>query len=296
MTYQQFVEAVASQINSISNGPIYAEVRATIKNNNVERIGLTIHEAEVNISPTLYLEEFYQKFLDGETVFDLTYEIMDVYEEIRFEHSWELDHILDYETISDKIAFKLIHLRENLPLLQNVPFVRYQDLVIVFYLLVDVNPCGSGTILITNDMKKSWNVTVQDLYNAALHNTPQLFPADFRPMCCFVSELLDTTCTYEDCCNNDMYILTNSAKQYGASVILYPNLLNEISEELGEDLFLIPSSIHEFIIIPCSCSPSKEELNQMVKEINKTELPDDEFLSDHIYLLPHNYRELFMVP
>ena len=52
MTYQQFVEEISSQINSISKGPIYAEVRASIKNNNVERIGLTIHEAEINVSPT----------------------------------------------------------------------------------------------------------------------------------------------------------------------------------------------------------------------------------------------------
>lgn len=296
MTYQQFVEEIASQINSISKGPIYAEVRASIKNNNVERIGLTIHEAEINVSPTLYLEDFYQEFLDGESLLDITYRIMDVYEEIRFENSWELEHILDYDTISGQIVFKLIHLRQNLPLLQNVPFVRYQDLVIVFLLMVDVEPCGSGTIIITNDMKNSWGVTANDLYEAALQNTPKLLPSDFRPMCSVVSEMLGTTCSYEDFEDTHMYILTNAQKQYGASAILYPGLLEHISEQLGEDFYLIPSSIHEFIILPSSYSPSTRELNEMVNEVNSNELPEDEFLSDHIYLLPYDFKKLFIVP
>ena len=296
MTYQEFVEAVASQINSISKGPIYAEVRATLKNNNIEHVGLTIHEAEINISPTIYLEDFYQRFSDGETVFDLTYEILDVYEEIRFEHSVELDHILEYDTISDQIVFKLIHLRENLPMLQHVPFIRYQDLVIVFFILIDVDSYGSGTIQITNDMKNAWGVTANDIYKTALQNTPRLLPAVFKPMCSLVSEMLGTTCSSEDFEDNHMYILTNHLKQFGASAILYPGLLSKISDSLGEDFYLIPSSIHEFIILPISYSPTSKELNEMVKEINETELPDDEFLSDHIYLFPYDYRDIFICP
>lgn len=296
MTYQQFVNAVCSQINSISKGPLYAEVNTSIKNNNVERIGLTIHLAEVNISPTLYLEDFYEQYLDGESILDITYDVLEVYDEIRFEHSWNLENIFHYDSISHKIAFKLIHMQSNLPLLQKVPFVNYQDLVIVFFLLIDVDPCGSGTILITNEMKNSWGVNAKDLYEAAMENTPVLFPADFRPMCVVASELLDTECFLEDFADNHMYILTNSTKHFGASAILYPELLKNISESLKEDFYLIPSSVHEFIILPCSCSPSSKELNEMVKSINQTELSKEEFLSDHVYLFPYKFKDIFIVP
>jgi len=296
MTYQQFVEAVCSQINSISNGPIYAEVHTSTKNNSVEHIGLTIHEAEINISPTLYLEEFYTHFLEGCPLLDIVYQILEVYEEIRFEHSWTIDGLLSYDSISDRIAFKLIHLQQNLPLLQNVPFVRYQDLVIVFFVLIDIDPCGPGTILITNEMKNFWKISTDDLYKAALCNTPTLFPSDFRPMCAVVNELLRVPCTGEDYNDNHMYVLTNSVKHLGASVILYPNLLETISVQLKEDFYLIPSSIHEFIILPCSHSPSARELNEMVQEINETEVPADEFLSDHVYLFSHDCQKLFIAP
>ena len=296
MTYHQFVDAVCAQINTIFDGSVYAEVHTSIKNNNVERIGLTFHESQVNISPTLYLEEFYTCFLDGCPLFDIVQQVLAVYKEIRFEHAWSLDGLFDYDSISKNISFRLIHLQQNLPLLQKVPFIRYQDFAIVFFILIDVNPCGPGTILITNEMKNSWDITTEHLYETACKNAPALFPADFRPMCSVVSELLGTVCTPEDQEDNHMYILTSSAKQYGASTILYPDLLESISAYLAEDYYLIPSSIHEFIILPCSYSPPAKELNAMICEINESEVPADEFLSDHVYLFSHSCQELFMIP
>ena len=111
------------------------------------------------------------------------------------------------------------------------------------------------------------------------------------PKMCGIDE-----CSYEDFEDTHMYILTNTRKQYGASTILYPGLLENISEQLGEDFYLIPSSIHEFIILPSSYSPSTSELNEMVNEINENELPEDEFLSDHIYLLPYDFKKISFVP
>ena len=295
MTYQQFVEAVASQITSISNGPITAELHTSLKNNNIERIGITIHTTGINISPTIYLEDFYTQFLDGCPLIDIVYHILEVYNEICFEHSWDISEILEFHSVSKRIAFKLIHLEQNLPLLESVPFIAYQDFAIVFYLIVDIEPCGPGTILITNEMKNSWEITLEELYDLALENTPKLLPVDFRPMCNVVSELLGNTCTYEDYSDNHMYVLSNSAKQFGASTILYPNLLEEISEKLREDYYLLPSSIHEFIILPYSYSPPKNELNTMVQEINESELPDDEFLSNHVYLFTYKHKKISMI-
>lgn len=283
MTYQQFVEQVCTQINDMSGNSIIAEVHTALKNNSVMRTGITLINSEINISPTLYLEELYEEFLDGCPLLDIVFRILEIYDEIRFEHSWNIGELLNYDAISNKIAYKLIHFKRNLPFLETVPYIRYHDLAIVFFLLIEVNPCGNGTILITNEMLTSWKITPEDLYQTAAVNTPKLFPSVFKPMCAVVSEMLGTVCTYEDMMDNRMYILTNSIKHFGSATILYKNTLEDIANELQDDFYLIPSSIHEIIILPRRYSPSAPELDQMIKEVNQTELSEDEVLSDHAY-------------
>ena len=77
-------------------------------------------------------------------------------------------------------------------------------------------------------------------------------------------------------------ILTNTNRTNGAGVILYPNVLKEFAEEMGHDFYIIPSSIHETILLPM-LGDDWEALSQMVKEVNATQLAPEEVLSDHVY-------------
>ena len=84
-----------------------------------------------------------------------------------------------------------------------------------------------------------------------------------------------------------MYILTNKLKIHGATCITYPRLLKRISDYLEDDLVIIPSSIHEVLILPASITQkdySYEELEAMITETNDTVLTDDEVLSTHAYI------------
>ena len=84
-----------------------------------------------------------------------------------------------------------------------------------------------------------------------------------------------------------MYILTNKLKIHGATCIAYPRLLKRIADYLEDDLVIIPSSIHEVLIIPASITQegySLEDLQFMITETNDTILTDDEVLSNHAYI------------
>ena len=184
MTYQEFVETVTTRINNSVCETLQAAAHTSLKNNNISRIGITISEPEINISPTIYMEEFYHEFQQGLTLDEIVDTILDIYYEIRFDHSWEADTLREFSSVQHQIVYKLIHKKENSALLIDVPYISYHDLAIVFYIILDMEDSGSGTILINNSLLSLWNITIDDLYRAAKVNTPLIqhvsVPVKFR--------------------------------------------------------------------------------------------------------------------
>ena len=93
-----------------------------------------------------------------------------------------------------------------------------------------------------------------------------------------------------------LYVLTNSRGINGAACILYPRVLKEFAESLGEDLIILPSSIHEVLLTPSSVSLPPEELNEMVQAINQSDVPAEDRLSDHIYYFSRIQGCLYLPP
>jgi len=82
----------------------------------------------------------------------------------------------------------------------------------------------------------------------------------------------------------DMFVLTNISRINGAACMLYEDVLSNFANSIDSDLYILPSSIHEVIIVPQVNNLDKTELCQMVKEVNAEGVADDEILSDHVYV------------
>ena len=82
----------------------------------------------------------------------------------------------------------------------------------------------------------------------------------------------------------NMYVMTNTRGINGAACLLYKNALARFAQKLKQDLFLLPSSVHEVILVPKSDILKKEDLSEMVREINKTEVSPKEVHSDTVYV------------
>ncbi|MFQ9086043.1 MAG: DUF5688 family protein [Roseburia sp.] len=197
----------------------------------------------------------------------------------------------DYANVRPHIAYKLIHYERNRHLLADLPHFRYLDLAIVFYCLVSSSPSGNATILIRKDHLRFWNISPTQLFDAAKENTPRLLSYDLSNMNDLMEELLvpahstlsDPDIKKEDAAICPMYVLTNQNKLNGASCILYEHLLEHFADRLCCDLYILPSSIHEVILIPATSDTSYQELSQMVQEVNDTQVSPEEILSDHVY-------------
>jgi len=215
-----------------------------------------------------------------------------VYHEVKFEHTWQVNTVKDFEIMRSKIVYKLIHAKKNETLLQNMPYIAYLDFAIVFYILFEVDESGTATIPITHELIQLWDVSLDVIQQNAFLNAPRLLPASFKPMQIVINELMGTNCIEEECTENLMFVLTNSLRTFGAACILYDGMLDKISEEIGESYYVLPSSIHEMIIVPESNSPSRAHLDEMITEVNQTQVDEEELLSECVYYYNHETKTL----
>lgn len=292
MTYDTFKSVIVQKIKQLLPPDTSVQLHPVIKNNGLKLDGLTISNSESNLSPTIFLNYYYENrdvFPDFDAI---CRDIMLTYTQNKSSEPINIDFFTDYKQIKEHLAYRIINYEKNKELLQTVPHFRYLDLAIVFYSLLNFSDKGHATILIRTNHLQLWHICADELYEQTCRTTPLLLPYDFRCMSDVLSDMFDKDDPFTQDVQNiqntpdtfcPMYVLTNTRKLYGASCMLYPCLLEQISEKLQADLFILPSSVHEIIILPAANRSHYEELVDMVKEINRTELTTDEVLSDQIY-------------
>lgn len=288
MNYERFKHTILERMQLLLGPDTALRIQTICKNNGLKLDGLVISSPSSNLSPTIFLNYYYENpsvFPDFDAICK---DIRRTYEQNRSTEVIDADFFTDYELIRRHIAYRMINYEKNKELLKTVPYVRYLDLAIVFYCLLHLTESGNATILIHKNHLDLWQITAAQLYEQACQTTPLLLPYDFRNMTSVLSELNGTTPasgqnmadTASFC---PMYVLTNNQKLYGAGCVLYPGLLEAISKKLDHDLFLLPSSIHEMILLPAANRVQSFELADLVTQINRTELAVDEILSDRVY-------------
>lgn len=293
MNYQQFITTLEEKVSLILGDDMNIKIHTALKNNGNERVGLSISDKHINLSPTIYLEEYFKLYQDGESIENIVENILSVYHEVKFEHSWQVHTISNFNITKEKIVYKIIHEPQNTILLQNLPHISLLDFAIVFYILFEVDETGTATIPVTNDLIELWKTNLDEIYQLAKLNTPRLLPPVFKPMRVVIEELLGNPCENEFQADDIMFVLTNSLRSLGAACIFYEDLLMHIGNFLKENFYILPSSIHELIIIPENQAPDKNTLNEMVLEVNETQVEPEDVLSDHVYYYDREENVLF---
>ena len=287
MEYKEFVEYIKMNAGYIAGEGGNITINHVIKNNGCEMDGLVIMGEGEDIAPTIYLDSFYELYTNGENIKNIIRQIEVIYEQNKNNVTFDVNILKHFDTIKDKIVYKVVNYRSNEKLLEQVPHKRILDLAVVFYCLLDNEYGRSATALIYNNNLKNWNVTIDDVYKAALKNTPDLLHSKISSMAALFEKcgvnVDGEEVDLKDYVPSDMYVLTNESKLNGAACILYENVLYDFAQKLGADLYILPSSVHEVILLPKLSMFEKDELVNMVKEVNTEGVAADEVLSDHVY-------------
>ena len=146
---------------------------------------------------------------------------------------------------------------------------------------------------------EEWNIKTRELYLASIENMPRLFPACIRPIQDIICEMFEKTpipgislsedfteCPSMENISSSMYVMTSENGINGAGTLLYPTVLQNFASSIQSDLYVLPSSIHEVILVPAAAPfvSSQEDLSEMVHEINQSHVAAEEILSDRAYL------------
>lgn len=298
MNYHEFLTDVKTHIARTLGSDVKVMVQKITKNNGTQFEGLVIMRPDCNISPTIYLNPYYHRLLDGVPMEEIYTDILSAYRQRVPEQDFDTSFFFQYHKVRPYIIPKLINYEKNREHLKKLPHVRFLDLAVVFQYLIRTAEDEHASILIYNHHLDYWNVTANDLHEAALHNAPLLLPAQFD---CLADLLKKNPCSPSSCepdsspCKPPapehiipMYVLTNSRRINGASAMLYNGLLQQLSDHFQQNLIILPSSVHEVLIVPsaeedCSCD-TMSHFSDMVREVNETQVADDELLSNHAYL------------
>lgn len=299
--YKEFIDNMKLLIEKKVGKEYRVHLRQEMKNNSIRLDGILIQREGEQVVPSIYLNHYYDRYVAGEPIEILTEQIIG----LSSHHKTEITKLqnkinLTPENIRENLYFRLVNRQKNQHLLEGIPHRIFWDLAITFHFIVYEENEKIGSIMLTKEHLEAIGWSEEEVMQFALQNTPRLFPVQLRTM----EEVLNELCRKENLSDEDliqdnfiepMYVLGNKRGINGAACILYPGMLNEIADKLQCDYYVLPSSIHELIILR-NLNKSEDELGRMVREINRTQVPEEEVLSDSIYYYSIEQRELRQVP
>lgn len=296
MELADFKEAVRSEVELKVGEDCTVMLIDRDRNNGVVLNGLIVQSKNTNISPIIYLNEYYMAYESGDADLEtIINNILMVYEGYKADYIVDTSPLFNYEDIRDKVIYKLINTDRNTDLLQHIPYIAFHDLSIVFQVAIARESFGNADILICNKHLAIWNVSLDKLYEDARHNTPIISKYEIKDLGDVIRELMPSEESEEiDQIPLSMFVLGNSCGYQGAACMLYPNLLKEFSDSISSNLYIIPMTIHEVLLLPTK-EPHRsecEEIKEIIREVNVTQVPDEDILSNSVYYYDRNTDEI----
>lgn len=308
MNYSQFIIKMKEVLQKKLGEEAKVEAISVPKNNGVIMQGIAIRKTGEKIVPTIYMERFYVDYLEGRDPEDILEDVLEIYEEHGAVEAPDFEFYKDYEKVKGRLALKLVNREKNRAMLAEMPYRKFLDMAVVFYCLVDSPLSGTAAILIKNVHMKNWGVTTEQLYEDALTNAESMLPGAIRTMEELLSRMVleDEVPVWEWRKEKQedfpklegiteesrefgvpgeipLLVLTNSRRYLGAACILYRGLLERFAGKIGKNFYILPSSVHEVILLPEDKVNSSKDLLRMVEEVNRTQLAPEEVLSDAVY-------------
>ena len=296
ISFRQFVECMRKEQEKKFKGRLAIEVERVKENNGVLVTGLVGKKSEDKEGIMVYLDSYYDAFKEGVELEQLSEDIYDMFNTYE-KPDFPLEELGDFEQVKDKIFYKLVNYDKNLEMLKEVPHVPYLDLALTFHVLAGRDEKGQSICPVRHKDRMNWGQDIGALYELAQENTPNLFPVSLCSMGWLMENILkesqekcgwpglDKFLSYK--INSPLYILSNQSGIYGAAAVLYENVLKDFAFMEECDLVLLPSSIHEFLLLPYKNITGPFDIDktrEMVEHINRVDVPKTDILSDNVYL------------
>lgn len=316
ITNMEAFASIVKQMLEQAHPSADVEIQKVSKNNNQMLTGIAIYEAGSNISPNIYLEDFFQEYQAGRPLDEICHIIEEIHKRTTPDSNFDADVIMDFSAVKGKVCYKLVNAEKNAVLLKEMPHRLWQDLAIVYYVPVSVKSANIASITVNNSTMGLWNGVDEDmLYRHARINTSRLFKAKITPVlemmrnklqeiedpelkmiAKMLGAELDTQIPEG---TPQLYVTTNDCETNGAAVLLYDGLLEGFARRMGSDFYIFPSSVHETLFLPIPSDLGDKDRSymlEMVRGVNASgEVAPEDILSDNVYFYDSKDNSLRLI-
>lgn len=280
-SFECFVQNILKLVENVTG--ITPKMKSVDKNNGVKLSAIIILEEGCKISPSIYLEPFYDEYRNGKSISEIVDNIINIHKKSRLACSFNIDKFMDFNCAKENIVYKVVNAEMNKELLTDIPHQKILDLAKIYVYVVETE-FGTETVLLHKVHLRFWNISEEELYLLAEKNTPNKLPCSCEDVEKVICEIMGEDADLRRQNGKiSIFVLTNYKKMHGAACIFYKGALNKIARENGYDLLVIPSSVHEVMIIPYN-EDEIEGIKMIVKEINETVVDPEEVLSEQVYV------------
>lgn len=295
MEYQNFLEQIRDSVQKRVGEGSTVRLASVLKNNRNCVDMITILNGGSNVAPAIHIAPFYRKYLDGTSVEELARQIVEFHGRYSGEENYDLSFYLDFAQVRKRVVCRLVNYERNRELLRQVPHRRFLDLAVIYYYKLEDNTFGDAGILVKNEHMEMWDADPEELDDAAMSNTARLMPYECICIADVIREMTGIRIEETSDDSIPMYVLTNTEKSFGAAVILYRTVLEAVGEQLKNDFFVLPSSVHECMVVPVMEGFQPKELREIVCEINEECVAEEEILGDSVYRYYREEKKLLAV-
>lgn len=327
MNYQEFLEYIRENLPEVMNARILeqrkklessddmeaevcyvANIHQITKNNGIVLDGVTLLNKGEHMAPNVYLNSYYESYQMGKPLNVIMEEIILCYEKAKNETVLDVMDLCDFTKIKERIVLRLVNYDKNKEQLENCPHKKILDLAITFRFLANMDEFGLASSLIGNKEFELWDIEFDELYQIAMFNTMREFPWKMDSLVKVVAECFGDHLpehlrdefqkdmhNVENVENRvNMYVLTNSVGLNGATSILYDNVIKNFSNIHNANVFILPSSVHEVMLVPENDETDPQFLQDLVCEANQSAVGLIDLLSDNIYYYDREQEQLFL--
>lgn len=248
--------------------------------------GLLFRKDGMDCAPTFYIEDFYKSYRDGASIADLSHAVIET-----ALHSMDMAGILARDSFemlgdTDLLRVRMLNKGSNKEYLKGIPC---RELGCGFVFIAEIG-LGEYGAVITDALLKEYEMTADELFDTAIKNTVEQFPAVLHdlgesvigdPENCV--NLLNVPSGMAPAVAGPGFVLTNSRFFWGAGALFYPGVIDRIHELLDGDFYVLPSSVHELILIAAD-DKDPQQLADLVRSANRSVVKEAEILADDLYM------------
>ena len=247
--------------------------------------GMAVRPENSEIGATLNLQDFYKALSSGMFLEDVLDSIeRSVVLAVRHMPHYDARVLEDYDRMKDALTVDLVPVAGNEEKLAQIPHKNVEDMALVYRFEEESSVYGSASILITNEMLAVYDITADQLHEDAMKAVVQNRPAKLHNMNDVMRDMMgDMSGLVPMNEPSPLWVATVEGGQNGAGVIQYPGFLDQAAEALGGDFYVLPSSVHEILLVADDGSMELGYLEEMVRSVNETEVSPAERLSDNVY-------------